>query len=360
MKKFSGSFTNKFMFNSVPIQEKINFARHLHLIIKSGLPLVQGLELVGSQTPSRPMKKIIARLIDSVSEGKLLAEALKPYQQVFGDFFVQIIKVGEESGKLSENLLYVSDELRKKREIASKVKSAMVYPMIILIATIGIALFLVFSVLPKIIPILSDLGVDLPPTTKFLISFVRFSTSYSVFMLVGFVILVIAVRFIFRIKKVREIFHQAILFLPIVSKMVENANMIAFTRSLGLLLKSGITIVDALQISVNTLGNLFYRRKISRSIDFVKKGEQISGYLSRERRWFPAMAINLIKIGEDTGNLEGNLFYLSEYYEDELENSIKGLTSVMEPLLLLIMGLLVGFVAISIILPIYKISAPQI
>jgi type IV pilus assembly protein PilC len=347
------------LFGSISAQERINFARHLHLTTRSGLPLIEGLSLVGAQS-SRGLKNIIRQIIEDINNGKLLGEALMVHQRVFGEFFVHIVQVGEQSGRLSENLLYLSEELKRRKETRGKVRAALIYPVIILIATVGIAGFLVFFVLPKILPILTDLSVELPATTKFLIAVVDFFSLYGAYVGIGLVVFFIGSKLLLRVPPVRYVVHWVLLLIPVVSTMTRHLIMTRFSRSLGLLLKSGVNLVEALRVTSGTLGNYVYRREVERVVRVVQKGGSIADYLVTRRRRFPIMFANLIRVGERTGNLEDNLFYLSEYYKDEVEDSIKNLTAILEPVLLLFMGLLVGFIAISIILPIYKISSPQL
>lgn len=341
------------------LQDKINFARHLHLTIKSGISLVDGLQLVKEQNSSRAMRAIVADLIQGINRGRLLAESLEKHRKVFGDFFIGVVRMGERSGNLSQNLLYLSDELMKRKDLNGKIKAALVYPIIILVATIGITLFLIFFVLPRILPILMDLGTELPATTKALVWVVEFASAYGLYALGGLIILAVGFKTLLKADQIRFWFDYAVFFLPVISRMTTSITMTQFTRTLNLLLKSGLAIVDALEVSKGTVGNLVYKREVERAMEHVKKGEQIASYLSVHKRFFPIMVSNLIKIGESTGHLEENLLYLSEYYEREVDEGVKGLTALLEPFLLLFMGLMVGFVAISIILPIYQIAAPQ-
>ena len=345
---------------SVSLQDRINFARHLHLTIKTGLSLVDGLRLIEEQTSSSSFRKIIRGLIDGINNGRFLSEGLRGHSRLFGEFFISVVEIGEKSGNLSESLLHLAEELEKKKDLHSKVKAALIYPAIIFFATVGITLFLIFFVLPKILPILGDLQVELPATTRFLIWLVHVVSAYGLFIAVGALFLIIVINLLLRLPRVRFFFHFLALYVPVLSKITKGVTMVDFTRSLNLLLRSGVTIVDALTISAGGLRNMYYEREVKRAIEYVRRGSQIAEYLHSRKRYFPLMVTNLIRVGEMTGNLEQNLLYLAEFYEREVDEQVKNLTSILEPLLLLIMGLLVGFVAISIILPIYKISTPSL
>lgn len=344
------------IFRSVPFQEKINFARHLSVCIRSSMPVLEGLKLIREQTPSKHFKTVVAGLIENVNGGQSLAQSMEHYHYVFGEFFVNMVRVGEASGNLAQSLLYLSQELRKQREIAHKVRSSMIYPGVIFIATIVITAFLTFFIFPKILPVFSGLRVELPFTTKIVIATLGFLQKYGFYALVGAIAFVVAVRISLSFRNVHYVLDKMLLSTPILAGLIKNITVTNFTRSLAVLLKSGMTIIDALAISGNTFGNLVYRKEITQMIDAVKRGESLTRYLETRPKLFPAMMAGMIRVGESTGNLEENLVYLAEYYEGEVNESLTNLTTAIEPLLLLFMGTLVGFVALSIITPIYTIT----
>lgn len=343
-------------FERLSLQEKINFARHLSIVIKAGLPLIEGLRIIRNQLQSKTLMEIVNVLISDVEKGQSLADGLESHRHVFGDFFINIVRVGETSGTLAQNLLYLAEELKKAKELKSKIKSAMVYPMVILVATIAITAFLTFVVFPKILPVFSGLNIKLPMTTRIMIEVLDFTRAYGVQMFIGLIVFGIVFKILLRLAPVKYFFDRAILYVPVVSGLVMNVNMSNFTRILALLLKSGIRIVEAVTITSSTFRNLVYQRALASANDEIRKGQQLAEYLEAKEELFPRLLSGMIKIGENTGNLEDNLFYLSEYYTEEVDNKVKALTTLLEPLMLLFMGIFVGFVAISIIMPIYSIS----
>jgi len=344
-------------FERLPIQEKIDFARHLAIVTKAGLPVIEGLKVIRAQVTSKVMKEVIDRMVSDVEKGQSLADSLEDHKHIFGDFFINIIRVGETSGTLGQNLLYLADELKKAKRLRGKIRSAMVYPIVILVATIGITAFLTFVVFPKILPVFSGLNIELPTSTKFLISVLDFSKIYGLYVLIGAVVFFVIFRFLLRLKPVKYVFHRTLFFIPVVSGLIININMANFSRILSLLLKSGIRIVEAIIITSNTFENMVYQRVLGKAEDRIRRGEQLAEYLGEHGKFFPLLLTGMIKIGENTGNLEENLIYLADYYVEEVDNKIATLTNLLEPVLLLVMGLMVGFVAISIILPIYSISS---
>ena len=327
------------------------------MVVKAGLPIFEGLTIIRQQAVSKTLQRIVDQTLEDVNNGKFLADSLERYTDIFGEFFVNIVRVGEASGTLSQNLLYLADELKKSKELRAKVRGAMVYPMIILFATLGLTSFLAFFILPKLIPVLYSLKVTLPPTTRFLLAAVDYARNYGLITLVA--IAAGAVGFHFAMKKIkpfRYVMHRLIFFIPVISNLVVDVNMVTFSRVLGMLLKSGVKIVEAVTITLRTLPNLVYQDLLTKADEEVKKGGQLATILGKHPSFFPVLLSGMIRVGENTGNLEENLFYVSEYYDEEVSNSLRNLTSFLEPIMLLIMGGMVGFVAISIITPIYSLS----
>lgn len=340
----------------IPIQERINFARHLSVAIQSGLPLIEGLRLIQAQLPSKRLVKVVTEVIENVNNGQTLAQAFGKYQKSFGEFFISMVKVGEASGNLSQNLLHLSKELKKQYEIKGQVKSAMIYPAVVLVATVGMSIGLTVFIFPKILPIFSSLRVELPITTRMVIAFMEFIQTKGY--LAGGVLIaaIFAIRGIISFRKIHFYFDRMMLFLPVVSKIVVNITLANFARSLAILLRSGMTLTDSLAVTKVTFHNLYYQREVERIIEAVRRGEEMATYMARKPKLFPPMLTGMIRVGESTGNLEENLQYLSEYFTEEVEGSVRNLTSLLEPLLVLVMGIVVGFIALSIIMPIYSIT----
>ena len=346
------------LFDKISLQDRINFARHLSLVVRAGMPVYEGLKIIQSQTESKVLRKVLDSLILDVNNGKFLADGLARYQYLFGDFFVNIVRVGESSGTLAKNLLYLADELNRSKGLESKVRSAMVYPLVILCATFAIAGFLTFYILPKLIPVFANLNVKLPATTLALLATVHFLQNDGLYVLIGIILFSIGFKFLLaKVKLARYLFDRSVLSVPVVGDLNVGVSMVNFCRVLGLLLKSGVKIVEALNITAATFDNLVYRGIILDLGEKVRTGGQIGTYLGAHKNLFPPLMSGMIFIGESTGNLEENLEYLATYYDEEVDTKLHSLTALIEPLMLLVMGLLVGFVALSIITPIYSISS---
>lgn len=355
MSSLKGLFSED-LFLRLPIQEKINFSRHLAIVIKAGIPLLEGLRLIRRQTRSKALGKIVDQLMVDLNNGKFLADSLARYEHVFGDFYISIVRIGEASGTLASNLTYLSEEIEKSKELHGKVRSALIYPIIILVATLGITGILVFYIFPKVLPIFTSLRVELPLTTKAIIFTFNVLLNYGWYLLGAIILIPIILRLLLILKPFRFAVHKFLFFLPVVSRFAVSVNMANFTRVLGILLKSGIKIVEAVTITSRTFSNLVYQKALVAAADEIRKGEQFSKGLNTQPKYFPPLVSGMIEIGENTGNLEGNLEYLSGYYTKEVDSSIRNITSVLEPGLILIMGLVVGFVSLSIITPIYSLT----
>ncbi|MEK7481988.1 MAG: type II secretion system F family protein [Patescibacteria group bacterium] len=344
------------IFLRVPLSEKMLFAKHLSIMIRSGMSILDSLWLLKKQAKTRSFKKILDQIIVNIDNGQFLSASLEKYRTVFGEFFISIIRIGEATGTLADNLNYLHEQLRKNYELRRKVKAAMIYPVIILIATLGIGSILIFYVFPKIMPIFKSLKVELPITTRILIAAVNFLNNYGLWVIVGLIVFIVLMFILLRIKAVRFLWHRLILALPIFGRVSIGVNMTNFARTLASLLKSGVKIVDAILITSDTMPNLVYQRELKVVAERIKSGETISQYLLEKKKFFPPIFAQMVEVGENTGRLDENFIYLADFYEAEVDEVFKNLSGILEPIMLLVMGGLVGFIAISIISPIYEIT----
>jgi len=338
------------------LKDKMLFARHMEMMTRSGMQVLDALEILKKQTNSKPFIAMLDSLIDDVRNGRYLSEGMGKYKHVFGDFFINLIRVGESSGSLSENFAYLAAELSKKSELQKKIRGAMAYPIVILFATFGITGILSFFIFPKILPVLQSLNTKLPLSTRVFIAISDFMISYGVYLFIGIAILFIAFLLVLRIRAMRKRWHSIIIALPLVGAMSTQINIINFSRTLNLLLRSGVKIVEALNITADTLTNLIYQDEIRAIALIVQRGETMSKAMIANPRLFPATFGQMSAVGENTGKLDETLVFLADFYETEMDNATKSMSNILEPALLLTMGLIVMFVAISIITPIYSVT----
>ncbi len=339
-------------------QDQIFFAKRLGMILRAGMPIMEGLHMLGSETRSRSATFIYQSLIIDVSSGHPLSTGLGKFQHIFGEFCVNIVKVGETSGTLHENLDYLAEELKKKQVLRRKVVGALVYPAIIIVATIGITVMLTVYIFPKIIPIFQSVKATLPLSTRILIVLSGFLSQWGLWLLCGIVVLFVAFLFMMRFVPRFHLWMDIILLrIPLLGKLSKYYNLANSTRTLSLLLKSDVGVVNAMDLVAASTRNLVYRRAFYDAGQHITKGQKISLQMQKNRQLFPPLMTQMVLVGESTGNLSSSLMFLSDMYEEEINDLTKNLTTLIEPILMIVMGIVVGFVAISIISPIYSITS---
>ncbi len=344
------------LFLRLPAQEQILFAKRLSILLKAGVPILGALQMFKKQTKSSHTMYIMGELVANVENGTFLSVGMAQFKKIFGEFAVNIVRVGEVSGTLNENLNYLAEELKKKQELRRKVISALVYPIFIVFATVGVVILLTAYVFPKIMPIFQSFKFDLPWTTKTLIFVSNAFIHYGAYILLGLILLVVGFILLLRNYKFHFWIQRTILRLPLIGPLLQSYNIANFTRTLGLLLKSDVRIVEGLHIAANTSGNLPYKKEFEAMADNATKGEKISVYMEKNPKMFPPVLSQMISVGETAGGLSHSLMFLAEMYEEEMNNLTKNLSTSIEPILMIFMGLLVGFIAMSIITPIYGVT----
>lgn len=338
-------------------KEQVLFAKRLSFLVKSGVSLVESMVMIRNQTKSRRMQRVFDTIIADISAGKFLSKSLEKYVHIFGEFTINIIRVGETAGVLSENLIYLADELSKKHALHRKVKGALVYPIFITIATFGVTGLLIMYIFPKIMPIFVSLNVTLPLTTRALLSVSTFLLEWGVVTIIGIILGIVCFEIVRRTQyRMRYVVDWGILYLPIVGEITRAYNCANFCRTLGLTLQSGVNLSDALSITALITKNSVYKKAYRDFAQHVVEGEKISTTMGTYKNIFPDILPHMILIGETTGTLPSTLGYLSDLYETEVDESTKNLSNSVEPVLLLTMGVLVGLIAVSVISPIYEVT----
>lgn len=339
------------------LKEQIFFAKRLSFFIHAGVPLIEAIDIIRMQTKSKPKKELFNTIQKDIAEGQYLATSLARSGGVFNDFAINIIRVGEGSGILKENLSYLADELTKRKELRSKVTSALVYPAFITAATLGVTILLTVFIFPKIMPIFVSLHVPLPFTTRALIAISAFLKAWG--LLTFFVLIVLGIILIVlrsKYTRIRQIADALLLSLPLAGGIAKNYNLANYSRTLGLMLRSGIPITTAMGVVSQTTPNLLYKNAYAEITDALVRGETVSQGLARFPKLFPDVLTHMVSVGEKTGSLAQTLIYLAELYETEVNDLTKNLSSSIEPILMIVMGLIVGLIAVSIITPIYAIT----
>jgi len=344
------------MFMRLSLKEQILFIKRLSTLIKSGIPLLTALNMVRGQSKSRTWKIIMDSVIKDAENGQYLATSLGKFRKIFGELTINIIEIGEVSGTLAENLEYLADELKKKQVLRRKVIAASVYPIFIVLATFGIMILLTVFIFPKLLPLFKSVNFDLPWTTKALIFISNLFVFHGWVIAIAFIALVFLVLLMLQNRIIRFYYDRILISLPIVGSIAKGYNMTNITRTIGLLLRSGVNIVRAVKITANTTVNKAYRKELEELIEKLTKGELISSHMNLNPKLFPSITTQMVAVGESTGRLSETFMYLANMHEEEVDDLTKNLANIIEPMLLILMGVLVGFVAISIITPIYGIT----
>ncbi len=344
-------------YSRMSTKDQTFFVKRLSFLIKAGIPVLDSLQMIKDQTKKKSYAKVLDKIIADVANGQNLSNSLAKFPSMFSEFSINIISFGESSGILSENLDYLADELKKKNALRKKVVGAFVYPIVVTVATFGITGFLMVYLFPKIMPVFQSLHMKLPVSTRiviFLSNFIRFNSLYIFLGLALFIS-----GFIYLMKKsllFRYYFDKSILKIPAIGNIVRDYNLANSTRTIGLLLKGGVTVSEAIPIAEKTSSNLIYKQEFKRLTENANRGEKISVYLGSRPDLFPEILSQIVSVGERSGNLSNSLIYLSELYETQVDDFTKNLGNLIEPALMIFMGILVGFIAISIITPIYSIT----
>lgn len=342
-------------FGSVSNTEVMLLTTHLAVCLKSGLTLFEALEMLRDQAEGK-LKTVLEDVTRGLQAGEPLHRALGKYPKYFSSIYINLIRIGEISGTLEANLQYLAKSLRQSYELRKKVKSAMIYPVVVFVAIILLGLAMGLFVLPKILPLFKSLNMTLSLPTKILIFLAEMFQAYGGRIVVGVILFLVFLFWLVQREFMKHLLHRAYVYTPILKGMVVNVNMAMFSRTLGMLLESGISIDQSLRITVESTENYAYRKVASTSVYEVQNGRKLSDVLAHYPRYFPLMASRMIEMGERTGTLSTSLMYLAEYYESEVESALKDISTIIEPVLLIFIGGIVGTVAIAIIGPIYSIA----
>ncbi len=343
--------------SGVPLKEKLFFVQHLRIMLHSGISILTAFRTLSEQTENKTFSKILKAIANKLESGTSLTEALKDYPAVFGELFINMVASGEISGKLEEVFSQLFLQMKKQHELTSKIKGALTYPVIVIIIMIGIAIFMMMYVVPKILNIFKETGAELPLPTRIMINISNFLINNGTMVLIAVAAAIFLLTRAWKTEKGKFFFQSVFLKIPIISGIIKKINLARFARTASSLLKTDIMIIEAFRITANVLGNLNYRYVVLEIGQAIKKGGQISEVIKKYPVFFPPLVTQMIIIGEQTGEIDNILDELAKFYEDEVNQTMENLPSILEPLLILILGVGVGGMAIAIILPMYSISS---
>lgn len=339
----------------IKLSELVLFTRQLATMIESGIPLVQCLDILFEQVENRKFKEIVGKVKDQVSAGSAFYEALAKHPKAFTPLFVNMVKAGESSGALDDIMERLAGYLEKTDSLIRKVRSAMVYPLVVSVMAIAITLVLMLNVVPTFKSIFADFGGELPLPTRILIQISDLLINTFIVWSAGAVSAVFLIRRFLKTPKGKAVFDAFKLKMPVFGSIFRKVAVSKFTRTLATLIKSGVPILSALEIVGKTSGNTVIEDAVAKVRVSIREGETITAPLSKSGV-FPPMVVRMISVGEQTGELEKMLTKIADFYDDQVDAAVSGLTSIIEPLVIAFLGIFIGGIVICMFLPIFKLS----
>ena len=349
------SFLSKVGQARVKSEQIVIFSRQLATMVDSGIPIAQSLDVLGEQMEDKQFGQTLKKIRDDIESGLSLSEAVARHPKIFSDFFINMIRAGESSGRLDEILDRVASYLEKVTILQRKVQASLFYPAFVSILACGITSFLLIVIVPKFKEIFTSLGGKLPLPTQLLLGLSEFMGRYLVYEIIVLVLLIALLRAYVSSPKGRVWFDRTSLQVPVIGKLLRKFVVARFARTLATLVKSGVPILGSLEIVAKTAGNKVVEQAVMAARTSIKEGENISDPLAMSKV-FPPMVTRMISVGEKTGELEKMLGKIADFYENEVDAAVTALTSLIEPLVIAILGVIIGGIVIALFLPIFQIS----
>lgn len=343
-------------FTRIKMEEKILFAKNISAMIDSGLALSRALSVIKRQSKNLKFQEIVTSIEKSIGTGNTFHESLQEHPKVFTPLFVSMVRAGEESGKLTEALDIVGEQMERSHNLKKKIKGAMMYPSIVITAMIIIAVLMMIYVVPSLTETFKDLDTELPAATQFIIFVSDMMKNNAILVLLGLAGIGVGGFFALRTKQGKAIVNTVSLKLPMISLLVKESNSASTARTLSSLLSSGVEVVSALEITRDVIQNDHYRKVLAQAEEAIQKGQPLSDIFVANDHLYPIFFGEMVAVGEETGRLSDMLRNVAKYYEDDVEQKTKDLSTIIEPILMVVVGLGVGFFAVSMISPIYSIA----
>ncbi|MAF13481.1 MAG: phytochrome sensor protein [Parcubacteria group bacterium] len=342
--------------NRVKIKDLVIFSRQLSVIISATIPLVQGLKILIEQTESPVLKTIISEISDDIEGGAKLSSALARHPQVFSNFFINIVKSGETSGKLDEVLIYLADQQEKDYDLSAKIKGAMIYPAFIISGLAAVGSLMMVVVVPQLTSVLTETGVTLPLSTRILIGISDFMTAFWWLLLIFLVLAIVGLRMAIKTVNGKKYWDTFILRLPVFGSLFQKIILVRFSRSLHTLITGGVPLTKSLEIVSAVVGNSVYQKLIEETVTEVEDGRPIAT-IFLDSKEVPAMVSQMLNLGEKTGRIDEILDKLADFYSREVDNLVSNLVTLLEPMVMIMMGVAVGILVSAIILPMYNLAS---
>lgn len=339
----------------VGLRDVTIFSRQFATVINAGLPVVQSLAILSRQADKAKMKETLTKVREDVETGLPLSDALGKHPSIFNRLYVFLVRAGEVSGNLDGILERVADYFEKQSALRGKIRSAMTYPAVVLVIALAVTYFLLTGIVPQFAGILDQLGGELPIITRVLVAISDYLQNFWWLNLIIVVGLIVFITFYYRTNNGRHVIDRLLLKLPILGPLVQKSSIASFSSTFGLLLKSGVNIVESIEITKGTAGNIIVEDILDEAKNAVQRGEQISTTLSKYPNVYPPLVSSMIAIGEETGAVDTMLEKIAEFYDREVDEAVEGLTAALEPMLIVFLGGIVGFIVAGMFLPMFAI-----
>ena len=344
------------LFERISRKELVNFSRQISVLFEARVPLVESVRTLGEQTKNLTFRKTLMAIATDVDSGKPFSEALSRFPKVFSPFYVNIIKSGEASGRLEEAFNYLADYLDREYALISKVRGAFIYPIFVFVVFVVVTAIMVVFIVPKLQDVLNESGQQFPLPTRVLIGLSGFARSYGIFLLLGLAIAGIMFFYYIKTKEGKVWWDAVSLRMPIFGNLLKNIYVARFSDNLGTLISSGLPIIQAIGITKNIVGNEMFARMLAEAEEAVKRGEMINTVVHGQ--WFvPGMVAEMIAVGEKTGKLDVILGHVARFFRREVDVAVENIVSLIEPILIVSLGLIVAVLVAAILLPIYNLAS---
>ena len=343
------------LFKKVKLSEKIIFTKNLAGMLKAGLPLTRGLEVLSKQSTNKYFKSRISDLIATIDKGSTFSEGLAKFPTVYSPLFVSMVKAGEESGSLPGSLLEVGINLEKSYNLNRKIKSAMMYPMIILCAIFLIGILMFIFVVPTLTKTFGELGVTLPLSTRIVVGISNLLSNHILIVILAILAMIFGVYMLFKLPRTKRGIDYISLRIPVVGTLIKEVNTARTTRTMSSLLTSGVSIGRAITITKEVLQNVYYKKILTEVEEAIQRGEPMSQVFKAHANLYPVMVGEMMEVGEETGKSADMLLDIATFYETEVDAKTKDLSTIIEPVLMIFIGAAVGFFAISMLSPMYSV-----
>ena len=345
------------IFFRITLLDKVLFTKHLSVMLKSGIPLAEAVKSLKDQTKNPAFKAVLEDILAEVENGQSLEKALSRHESVFDALYLSLVSTGEKSGNLEENLEYLALQLKKTYSFNKKIAGATLYPKLVISAALIMGGSLALFVLPNLVRLFESLDVELPLTTKILLYLANLMKNFGFLIVGGIAILGFLFTLLLKTPFIKPKWHRSLLTAPVFGGLNQSIELAQICRDLGIMLKSGLTITAALDTQQKATENLVFKEYLDDLLKGTEKGKKISAQMDAEKLVFiPIIVPKMIGIGEETGKLDEVLIYLGDFFEEEVDDATANLSSTLEPILLLVIGAIVAFIALAIISPIYQLA----